>query len=105
MQINTLITAFRKSVCTTVSVTMLFAPTWAMGTDTNMKAIGREAQSFATGEANNFKANPPKLVGTDLQIPMKDGTSLSFGTGELSNKSDSLNRQWTPEEALQNPHL
>lgn len=35
---------------------MLFAPTWAMGTDTNMKAIGREAQSFATGEANNFKA-------------------------------------------------
>ena len=77
MQINTLITAFRKSVCTTVSVTMLFAPTWAMGTDTNMKAIGREAQSFATGEANNFKANPPKLVGNDLQIPMKDGTSLS----------------------------
>lgn len=98
MQINTLITAFRKSVCTTVSVTMLFAPTWAMGTDTNMKAIGREAQSFATEQAGDIKANPPTLVGNELQIPMKDGTSLSFGTGELSNQSDSLNRQWTPED-------
>ena len=98
MQINTLITAFRKSVCTTVSVTMLFAPTWAMGTDTNMKAIGREAQSFATEQAGDIKANPPALVGNELQIPMKDGTSLSFGTGELSNQSDTLGRQWTPED-------
>jgi len=62
MQINTLITAFRKSVCTIVSVTMLFASTWAMGTDTNMKAIGREAQSFATEQAGDIKANPPTLV-------------------------------------------
>ena len=98
MQINTLITAFRKSVCSTVAVTMLFAPTWAMGTDTNMKAIGREAQSFATEQADDIKANPPTLVGNELQIPMKDGTSLSFGTGELSNQSDTLGRQWTPED-------
>lgn len=68
MQINTLITAFRKSVCTTVSVTMLFAPTWAMGTDTNMKAIGREAQSFATEQAGDIKANPPALVGNELGV-------------------------------------
>ena len=95
---STLITIFKKSVCSSVAVTMLFAPTWAMGTDNNMKAIGREAQAFGTSEAQNLKANPPTLSGSSIQIPMKDGTSLSFGSKELSNQSGSVQRQWSAED-------
>ena len=77
---------------------MLFAPTWAMGTETNMSAIGKEAQSFGADEAANLKTNPPTLMGNDLQIPMNNGTSMSFDTGSLANQSASVQRQWTPED-------
>lgn len=68
-----------------------------MGTETNMSAIGKEAQAFATDKANEFSSNPPRLDGNNLQIPMKDGSALSFGSSELSNQSG-VKRQWTPED-------
>ena len=89
---------FKKAVCTIVSVTMLLAPTWAWGTDTNMKAIGREAQSFGTDSAKSALDNPPQLQGNSLSIPMPEGNSLSFDTNELSNQSDVINRQWTQQD-------
>ena len=92
------ITVFKKAVCSSIAVTMFFAPTWAMGTETNMSAIGKEAQSFGSDQAKDFNANPPSLMGNDLQIPIQDGTSMSFGMESLSNQSGTVARQWTPED-------
>ena len=68
-----------------------------MGTETNMSAIGKEAQAFATEKAKEFSSNPPRLDGNKLQIPMKDGSAISFGSGELANQGG-VDRQWTPED-------
>ena len=36
----------QKSVCSLVAASMAALPGWALGSETNMGAIGREAQSF-----------------------------------------------------------
>ena len=83
--IRTLGTLFRKTVCTAVSVSILFLPGWVYGTETNMSAIGREAQSFgseqAAGALSDFAT-----------------TSSEFKSGDFAAGKSEAELMWTPED-------
>ena len=94
----TLMRRVRKCVCSMVSLTMFLMPVWAFGTETNMSAIGHEAQSFANDIAGRVKENPNTLSNGTLTITMPDGskqnikqTDLQGATGKPgSNISSSM---------------
>ena len=88
---------FRKTVCSVISATMLLAPTWSFGGETNMSAIGKESQKFANQLGTQAAGNLPTLSGNDIQIKGPNGKDMSFSKDELNSKSDRVQYQYGQE--------
>ena len=98
MTVRGFLTAIRRSVCSLVSVTIFCMPTWAFGTETNMSAIGKDAQRFAEQEAGTALANTPTLQGGNLTIKLGEGDTASFGTRELGSSNADIQTTWTADD-------
>ena len=74
----------QKGVCSLVSASMILMPGWAMGGETNMGAIGREAQSFVEGLNTESIAEGTGMNGSSVVLPMPNGGTLSIDQSEFA---------------------
>ncbi len=74
----------RKGVCSLVSASMMLMPGWAMGGETNMGAIGREAQSFVEGLNTESIAEGMGMNGSSVVLPMQNGGTVSIDQSEFA---------------------
>ena len=77
----------QKSVCSLVAASMAALPGWALGSETNMGAIGREAQSFV--KELNAESIPESMhmQGSSVVLPMGDGKTLEMDKSEFAPQS------------------
>lgn len=77
----------QKSVCSLVAASMAALPGWALGSETNMGAIGREAQSFV--KELNAESIPESMhmQGSSVVLPMGDGKTLKMDKSEFAPQS------------------
>lgn len=83
----TVLRAMRKTVCSLVSASIMVMPTWAFGTETNMSAIGHEAQHFANDIAGKFKENPNTFANGTVTMTMPDGTQQTIKQTDLQGST------------------
>lgn len=83
----TVLRAMRKTVCSLVSASIMVMPTWAFGTETNMSAIGHEAQDFANDIAGKFKENPNTFANGTVTMTMPDGTQQTIKQTDLQGST------------------
>lgn len=83
----TVLRAMRKTVCSLVSASIMVMPTWAFGTETNMSAIGHEAQNFANDIAGKFKENPNTFANGTVTMTMPDGTQQTIKQTDLQGST------------------
>lgn len=68
----------QKGVCSLVSASFFVMPGWVMGGETNMGAIGREAQSFVKELQADSIPKSTTMQGSTVVLPMGDGSTLSM---------------------------
>lgn len=76
-------TSLKKGVCSAVSLSILMFPGWSYAGETNMSAIGREAQQFGKDLGAQDLPNQIKMTGSQVTFPVGDGT-MSFDKSEMT---------------------
>lgn len=75
---------FKKAVCSVVSASVLFLPGWSIAGETNMGAVGREAQKFIQGTKPDESAKSISLQGNTATVKLPNGTTASFDQKEMA---------------------
>ena len=74
----------KKCVCTLVSLSVFMLPGWSLGGETNMGAIGREAQDFAESLGADAIPGSISMDGSSVKIPLGNGKSQTIDQSEFS---------------------
>ena len=77
--------AVRTAICTVMSISIILMPTWAFGSETNMSALGHEAQSFGKDIAG--KVGTQAMQGDKLTFTMPDGSQMAIKQDDLYGKT------------------
>ena len=75
---------FRKSVCSLISAAMFMLPGWSLGGETNMGAIGRQAQDFAESLGADAIPGSISMDGSSVTIPLGNGKTQTIDQSEFS---------------------
>lgn len=79
---------FKKAVCATISASIFCMPTWAIGGETNMSAIGKETQQYGMQLGESALKNFPSVSGSNVTIPMGD-KNVNMTTQDLMPQGNS----------------
>ena len=95
MTVRKVMSAMRRGICSLVSASIVIAPTWAIGGETNMSALGRETQKYGIEIGQEAAKNLPSISkDNQLTIPLQNGQSVDLKVDELESQSSNVKYQY-----------